>query len=273
MEWLKAIRNSMDSRKDDDKSINNLIKFDLRKSKERNRDTLENAAGVRLFGYVDSSKEMKELTKELSRSDFKQQTDYKASFDFKPLDKLTTASKSEFKFENELTNDLKETDFNTNQIDFNDQFNIESLIDEFPIGEWIKIDCEICFQECWLHRRVCCNYAVCSNCLGQYFKERICLGSFSIECINNHCHSPVNRNEISISLEPKFKEIYHNLLRANNDLGKLIRTCPNCNYLHKLKDNSELKKMRKTRKKDPTVSRYVLNLIFFVALKRLFFVV
>lgn len=258
---------------DDDatRSFNNLIKI----------ESFENA-GVRLFGYVaDSSdlitKECKDF-KESNRTadskpdsfklDFKPSMDFKPSLDFKsPTDFKSPEFRTEkdrVLFDNridELFNksDLKENDaFAGNQLDANEQIALENLIDEalsFPVGKWERTDCEICFQECWLHRRVCCDYAVCSSCLSQYFQERVSLGSFSIECISNRCHSPVNRNEISISLEPKYKEIYHNLLRVNNDLGKLTRTCPNCNYLHKLKDNSELKKMRKHRKKDPTVSR------------------
>lgn len=254
MEWLKAIRSSMETKtnlnKDDElnKSFNNLIKIDW------NRDTIESLenAGVRLFGYVDSSpntttKEVKDLINKELKSDFK-------TTDFKVIDK------DRLLIDNRIDkDDLKDNEtFDIDQIVANEQIDVLNLIDEalsFPVGKWEKVDCEICFQEDWLHRRVCCNYAACSNCLSQYFQERVSLGSFSIECINNTCHAPVNRNEISISLDPKYKEIYHNLLRVNNDLGKLTRTCPNCNYIYKLKDNSELKKMRKNRKKDPIVSR------------------
>ena len=279
MEWLKALRNSMETssnRKlaDDEhastRSFNNLIKI----------ESFENA-GVRLFGYVaDSSgrdlitkdckdcKEFKEFKfdrtadHKADANNFKPSLDFKSPTDFKSPEFRT--EKDRLLFDNRIDelfnkNDLKENDaFAGNQLDPNEIALENLLIDEalsFPVGRWERADCEICFQECWLHRRVCCDYAVCSSCLSQYFQERVSLGSFSIECISNRCHSPVNRNEISISLEPKFKEIYHNLLRVNNDLGKLTRTCPNCNYLHKLKDNSELKKMRKHRKKDPTVSR------------------
>lgn len=272
MEWLKALRNSMETssnRKlaDDEptRSFNNLIKI----------ESFENA-GVRLFGYVADSSGRDQQTKDLKefkidrttdkpdsfKLDFKPSLDFKSPADFKSPEFRTDEDK--LLFENRIDelfarNDLKENEaFNGSQLDPNDQIALENLIDEalsFPVGKWERTDCEICFQEGWLHRRVCCDYAACSTCLSQYFQERVSLGSFSIECINNRCHSPVNRNEISISLEPKYKEIYHNLLRVNNDLGKLTRTCPNCNYLHKLKDNSELKKMRKHRKKDPTVSR------------------
>lgn len=283
MEWLKAIRNSVDSNsnrhKDDDlqitsnKSFNNLIKLeDLRNFKQQmvgkewkqNRDTFESLeqAGVRLFGYVDPAQLPRKSDKQSTKKDliakdlkdFKQQQSLHADL---RNDKLIE-NRIEELFNSSLKDEHKSEDLNSTNLNASEQFNLEGLIDEafsFPVGKWEKSDCEICFQECWLHRRVCCDYAVCSSCLSQYFQERVSLGSFSIECINNRCHAPVNRNEISISLEPKFKEIYHNLLRVNNDLGKLIRTCPNCNFLHKLKDNFELKKMRKHRKKDPTVSR------------------
>ena len=272
MEWLRAIRNSVEttaanlhrSKEDGNKpSFNNLIKLDF-KAKDfkdfKNRDAIESLenAGVRLFGYVDSSSA--NLTKDCKtdKLDFKLSTpvDYKTSEHFKvDKDKLLIDNRM---VEELFKDELKDDELHNQTHDTGEQINIENLIDEalsFAVGEWVKVDCEICFQECWLHRRVCCGYAACANCLSQYFQERVSLGSFSIECINNSCHSPVNRNEISISLEPKYKEIYHNLLRVNNDLGKLTRTCPNCNYLHKLRDNSELKRMRKHRKKEPAVSR------------------
>jgi len=271
MDWLKAIRNSVETttsslhRSKEDStlankpSFNNLIKLDFKTKDKKNRDTIESIenAGVRLLGFVDSN----QITKDLK--DLKQTSD--KSLECKsPSDChiKSPTSKDKLIIDNRLVEDLfkdelKDNEFNQVQIETNEQINIENLIDDalsFPVGEWVRVDCEICFQECWLNRRVCCNYAACSTCLSQYFQERVSLGSFSIECINNRCNLPVNRNEISISLEPKFKEIYHNLLRANNDLGKLTRTCPNCNSIHKLKDNSELKKMRKNRKKDPLAS-------------------
>ena len=258
MEWLKALRNSMETssnRKltDDEhpstRSFNNLIRI----------ESFENA-GVRLFGRDQMTKDLKEPKIERTTDKPDGKLDFKTSLDFKSPEFRT----DKLLFENRIDelfskSDSKENDaFSGDQLDPNEQIALESLIDEalsFPVGKWERTYCEICFQECWLHRRVCCDYAACSSCLSQYFQERVSLGSFSIECISNDCHAPVNRNEISISLEPKYKEIYHNLLRVNNDLGKLTRTCPNCNYLHKLKDNSELKKMRKHRKKEPTISR------------------
>lgn len=263
MEWLKAIRQTVHSSvhstnrsKEDEQlstkpSFNNLIKIDFKSKDWKNCETIESLenAGVRLFGTT--------LNKDFKTENLRTETDYKTDFKIEK-DKLLIDNrlveeflKDEHLKESELFNQVL-------QNENSEQINIENLIDEalsFPVGDWIKIDCEICFQECWLNRRVCCNYAACQNCLSQYFQERVSLGSFSIECINNDCHAPVNRNEISISLEPKFKEIYYNLLRVNNDLGKLTRTCVNCNCVYKLKDNAELKRMRKNRKKDPTITR------------------
>jgi hypothetical protein len=227
------------------KSINNRIKIELSKDRDTT-ESFENA-NTQLTGYFDhKNKGMKDLNNDLKEFKTDLKSDFKLDYEFDLKQKTDRLD--------DLNTDLNEIHLFKIEEQLNENFIDEAL--SFPTGVFIRMDCEICFDETFLYKRSCCNFAACSICLSKYFREKVSLGIFSIQCINNKCKSLVSRNEVSVSLEPKYKEIYHNLLRANNDLNKLMRTCVNCNFLHKLKDNSELKKMRKSRKKDPTASRY-----------------
>ena len=131
-----------------------------------------------------------------------------------------------------------------------------TMMPSYTLGQADHCACDICLEEQPMHRRLCCNYAVCDNCLSAYYEHRLQLGQFSVECINISCQIPAARDEIRALLSPKSQDIYRALLIANNDLGKLIRTCPQCNHLLQLKDSTQLKTMRNNRRKDHTASRY-----------------
>lgn len=133
-----------------------------------------------------------------------------------------------------------------------------SDLDRLPVfaqGPLDRCSCIICLDERTLHRRLCCDFAACDSCLAAYYEHKLQLGQFSMECINSACRTPAGRDEIRALLCPKSRDIYRSLLLANNDLGKLTRTCPQCNHLMRLRDSAQLKLMRSQRKKDQTASR------------------
>jgi E3 ubiquitin-protein ligase RNF217 len=129
-------------------------------------------------------------------------------------------------------------------------------IPHFPVGTYEMIECNICLVSKWMHRRVCCSFPACSDCLTSYYAARIDLGQVSIECINTLCRCFVHRDEISLLLPASKKTVYNTLL-ANSNSDNLSKTCPRCNQVLKLESVNVLKSMERASKKNPAAVQVV----------------
>lgn len=117
-------------------------------------------------------------------------------------------------------------------------------------NEWKFAQCEICLDNKWLLVRQCCHTPTCTDCLSEYYKSKIEMGAISIPCIGDGCDQLVYRNEISIRLPLKTRDLYSRLLLARSTECKTSKPCPQCNTILKLDDvqQAEMAEADKKRK-------------------------
>lgn len=101
----------------------------------------------------------------------------------------------------------------------------------FPCGPEITEECLVCFDTMKLRKRLCCDFAVCDECMEKYLMYEVERGVVKIECINGTCDSYVHRDEILGRLPLTMKEKYYRfLVDANQDPN--IKTCPRCSHVY-----------------------------------------
>ena len=143
-----------------------------------------------------------------------------------------------------------------NDLDLNDEFddeifmNLDVLgLDEsrlrnrgspaspnYPCGPEVNEECQICFDNMKLRKRLCCDFAVCDSCMETYLSYEVEGGVVKIECINGTCDSYVHRDEILERLPIEKKEkFYRFLVDANKDPN--IKTCPRCSRIYNRIEN------------------------------------
>lgn len=159
-----------------------------------------------------------------------------------------TASQSE-----SVLDSSSQVDTNLMKMEEKEKEMIDSL-GNIAAGEYEYTECLICYEVKRLHRRACCSYAACTDCITQYFINKVQLAMISIECINIDCNDFVHRDEISLRLPKHLKGVYINLL-INFNCDNTKKTCPKCNYLYQLDSPSQLKDMYKQSAKKLDASR------------------
>ena len=106
----------------------------------------------------------------------------------------------------------------------------------YPCGPEINDECLICFEKMKLRKRLCCDFAVCDECMEKYLTYEIEGGIVKIECINGTCDSYVHRDEILERLPYEMKDKYYRfLVDANKDPN--IKTCPRCSKIYNRTEN------------------------------------
>ena len=104
-------------------------------------------------------------------------------------------------------------------------------VPNFPCGPEVIEECLVCFEKMKLRRRLCCDFAVCDECMEKYLLYEVERGVVKIECINGACDSYVHRDEILGRLPPTMKEKYYRfLVDANKDPN--VKTCPRCSHIY-----------------------------------------
>lgn len=109
----------------------------------------------------------------------------------------------------------------------------------FPCGPEFIDECLVCFEQMLLRKRLCCDFAVCDDCMEKYLTYEVERGVVRIECINGTCVSYIHRDEILGRLPPTIKDKYYRfLVDANKDPN--IKTCPRCSNIYNKLENGIL---------------------------------
>jgi hypothetical protein len=110
-----------------------------------------------------------------------------------------------------------------------------------------SVDCEICLlKDSKVRNRLCCQIAVCDDCMEKYFVAQLESGIKRIQCIGTKCSQFAHVNEIMCRLPVEWKaKFYKYLVDANND--PYVKTCPRCSYIQRV-TKEELLVPKKKRK-------------------------
>ena len=103
----------------------------------------------------------------------------------------------------------------------------------YPLGEGLYTECQICFEDKFLHKRVCCQYPVCDDCLKAYYEIQVGQANVKITC--PHCKSYVYRIEVFDKVSDEVSKKFHQfIVDANKD--PLQKTCPRCSGVHSIEE-------------------------------------
>ena len=106
----------------------------------------------------------------------------------------------------------------------------------YPCGPEITDECLVCLEKMKLRKRLCCDFAVCDDCMEKYLTYEVERGVVKIECINGTCDSYVHRDEILERLPFEIKDKYYRfLVDANKDPN--VKTCPRCSKIYNRTEN------------------------------------
>ncbi|XP_060566873.1 E3 ubiquitin-protein ligase arih1-like [Ruditapes philippinarum] len=123
-------------------------------------------------------------------------------------------------------------------------FSEKSVEPSFARGDEVITECLICYDEVKLHKRLCCDYPACDNCMEQYIETNVTQGVVKIPCLGHEsCNAFIYRDEILGRLSVPMKDKYYKfLVDANKD--PKVKTCPRCSNITQITDEQSEKKTK-----------------------------
>ncbi|XP_045181788.2 uncharacterized protein LOC123540640 isoform X2 [Mercenaria mercenaria] len=123
------------------------------------------------------------------------------------------------------------------------QFGEKNIEPTFARGIEIKTECNICYDEVKLHKRICCDFPACDPCIEQYIETNVEQGVVKIPCLGSSCDAFLFREEILGRLSVPMKDKYYKfLVDANKD--PKVKTCPRCSNILKISDEDSQQKTK-----------------------------
>ncbi|XP_052763086.1 uncharacterized protein LOC128205469 isoform X2 [Mya arenaria] len=131
----------------------------------------------------------------------------------------------------------------TLQLDMAVSGQSSSVLQQFSHGSAENIECLVCLETKTLHKRECCSFPVCDDCIGTYLETNIQDGMIKITCISDQCNVAMVKDEILARVSVPMKEKFNKfLVDANKD--PKIKTCPKCSHVYHLKDEETVRQTK-----------------------------